>query len=117
MVTLFHKASQPASIKAHTILKQLSANASEYATEDQASDHSHQTTPKRPEFELEVTEEAPTEDQLKNILDYLGPGKASLVIKGAKDDLDAIRKLKASGDSFERPVVCSASFNNTRAQE
>jgi hypothetical protein len=54
-----------------------------------------------------VTEEPPTEDQLRSILEYIGPQKASTIIKGAKDEADAMRKLAASGDSFERPVVCS----------
>jgi hypothetical protein len=48
---------------------------------------------------------------LKNILDYLGPGKAGLVVKGAKDDADALRKVKANADSFERPVVSFTSSN------
>jgi hypothetical protein len=104
VITLFSKAGQPASIRANTLLKQLSATASSSATEDQASDHTSQHN-QRAQFELDVTEEPPTEDQLKNILEYLGAGKAGTVIKGAKDDADAFKRLKANGDSFERPVV------------
>lgn len=113
MITLFSKAGQPASIRAQTLLKQLSATASSTATEDQASDHSEQHK-HRAQFELEVTEAAPTEDQLKSILEYIGSGKAGTLIKGAKDDADAIRKLKANGDSFERPVVGSIQFQFSR---
>jgi hypothetical protein len=85
-------------------LKQASANASETATEDQASDHSAQSHPKRQEFELEITEELPTQDQLKSILEYVGAQKASTIIKGAKDEADAMKKLSA--ENFQRPIVC-----------
>jgi hypothetical protein len=57
-----------------------------------------------------VTEEPPTEDQLRSILEYIGVQKAGTIIKGAKDEADAMRKLAASGDSFERPVVSSSWF-------
>lgn len=104
MITLFSKAGQPASIRTQTLLKQLSATASANATGDQASDHTAQHI-QRSQFELEVTEEPPTEDQLKSILEYLGAGSAGKLIKGAKDNADAVRKLNANGESFERPVV------------
>ena len=93
-------------MKVNTLLKQVSANASEHATEDQASDHSTQSKPNRPEFDLEVTEESPTEDQLKSILEYVGVQKASTIIKGAKDEADAMKKLKENSESFQAPVVC-----------
>jgi hypothetical protein len=58
------------------------------------------------EFELDVTEAPPTGDQLKTILDYLGgPSAAGKVIAGAQNESDAMRRLKADGDSFERPLV------------
>jgi len=57
---------------------------------------------------LDVTEEAPTQDQLKNILDYVGAGKVGEVVKGARDASDAIRKVNESGDNFLRPVVSAA---------
>jgi len=109
VISLFHNAKSPASIRVNTLLKQASANASEYATEDQASDHSAQTQSKRQEFELEVTEEPPTQDQLKSILEYVGAQKASTIIKGARDEADAMRKLKENSESFQRPVVCFTS--------
>ena len=93
-------------MRVNSLLKQASANASEHATEDQASDHSAQSKPNRAEFELEVTEEPPTQDQLKSILEYVGAQKASTIIKGARDEADAMRKLKENSESFQTPVVC-----------
>lgn len=58
------------------------------------------------EFELDVTDAPPTSDQLKNILEYLGgPSAVSKVIKGAQNESDAMKKLEADGEAFERPVV------------
>jgi hypothetical protein len=107
VITLFHKASSPASMRVHALLKQASANASEHATEDQASNHSAQTQPRRPEFELDVMEEPPTEDQLQSILEYIGVHRAGDIISGAKNDSDALKKLQLNKDSFQRPVVWS----------
>lgn len=87
-------------------MKQASAHAHETATEDQASDHSHQNKMvNRDPFELEITESAPTPDQLKNIFEYLGGGKAAQIVKGASSESDALRKVKESGDNFQRPVL------------
>ncbi|PSS21926.1 hypothetical protein M430DRAFT_136655 [Amorphotheca resinae ATCC 22711] len=113
VITLFHKASSPASLRVHALLKQASANATEYATQDQASDHSAQTSPKRQEFELDVTEELPTPDQLNSILDYVGAQKAGTVVAGAKDKEDAIKKMRINKDSFQRPLTVD--WNNGRA--
>jgi len=108
IITLFHKSGTPASTKALTLLKQVSANVSESATEDQASDHSAQTHPKRAEFDLDVNEKAPTPDQLMTILDYVGnPGK---VISGATNVEEAMKKFKQDSESFKRPVVCQHQF-------
>lgn len=92
-------------MRVHTLLKQASANAAEYATEDQASDHSAQTSPKRQEFQLEVTEAAPTPDQLRSILEYMGASKVGSLVTGAKNEADAVRKIKSNEDSFQRPLV------------
>lgn len=92
-------------------MKQASANAAQTSTEDQASDYSPQSNPKREEFELEVTESAPTPDQLRNILDYIGVSKVGSLVTGAKDEADAVRKIKSNEDSFQRPLVCSVSFS------
>lgn len=56
-----------------------------------------------------MQEEPPTEDQLKNIIEYVGTHKISTLVKGAKTELEAFKKLKESGDNFQRPVVCCPS--------
>lgn len=105
IVTLFHKASSPASVRVANLLKQASANATEHATEDQASDHSAQTTPHRAEFELNITEDAPTPDQLQTILQYVGQPAIPSVVKGASNESEALKIFKQSAEAFQRPVV------------
>ncbi|OAG04924.1 uncharacterized protein CC84DRAFT_1165281 [Paraphaeosphaeria sporulosa] len=106
VVTLFHKPSSTASTRVLTLLKQTNAQSVAHATEDQASSHQAQDKAERMEFELDVTEAPPTADQLKSILDYLGgSGAASKVVSGAQDETDAMRRLKADGETFLRPVV------------
>lgn len=106
IITVFHKASSPASTRVVTLLKQVSANATETATEDQASDHTAQSDPKRPEFDLDVTESAPTSDQLRSILEYVGTSNIGSVIAGASTEKDALKKFKEGAENFKRPVVC-----------
>ncbi|KAG6991406.1 hypothetical protein G7Y79_00052g087460 [Physcia stellaris] len=65
----------------------------------------HQNKLQRTEFELNVTEEPPTSDQLRTILEYVGERKASQVIDGAKDTDDAIQKLKENAKKFRAPVT------------
>ncbi|PGH07485.1 hypothetical protein GX51_01786 [Blastomyces parvus] len=125
VITLFHKPSLPASNRVLTLLKQANADAAAAATMDQASDVSPN---RRSEFELNVTEDPPTPDQLKNILDYVGAGVGGDVAKarggaamarpgdlvqGARDRLDALRRLKEDGGRFVRPVVVD--WNNGTA--
>ncbi|KAF2257292.1 hypothetical protein BU26DRAFT_513993 [Trematosphaeria pertusa] len=106
VVTLFHKPSSAASTRVLTVLKQAHAQAVAHSTEDQASSHQAQSKLERMEFELDVTDAPPTSDQLKNILEYLGgPSAVSKVIKGAQNESDAMKKLEADGEAFERPVV------------
>ena len=59
----------------------------------------------RTEFELNVTEDPPTSDQLRTILEYIGAKRAGDVVKGAKNEADAMKKLRESGENFTRPVV------------
>lgn len=92
-------------MRVHALLKQVSAKAAEHATEDQASDYTVQTQPRRAEFELDVTEEPPTEDQLQSILEYIGAHRAGEVVSGAKNESDAVKKLQMNRDSFQRPLV------------
>ena len=105
VITLFHKPALQSSMRVMTLLKQASAHASESATEDQASDHSHQNKSQRSDFDLDITEAPPTEDQFRNILDWVGASKAGELIKGATSPSDAVKKLKENGDNFKRPVV------------
>lgn len=105
VVTLFHKANQPSSVRAHSLLKQLSALASETATVDQASDHSEQNKMQRSEFQLDVTEEPPTTDQLRSIFEYVGEFKCGQLLEGSRNATEAMKILKQSPDSFRRPVV------------
>ncbi|KAI0509609.1 DUF1687-domain-containing protein [Xylaria bambusicola] len=112
IISLFHKAGSPASVRAATVLKQASANATEAATEDQASDHSHQTDPHRASFELNITEDLPTTDQLQTILEYVGKNKISSVIDGAYTERDAHKKYKENAESFQRPLIVD--WNNGR---
>jgi hypothetical protein len=107
VITLFHKASSPASLRVHTVLKQASANASAHATEDRARNAAAKSQPKPQEFELEVTEDPPTEDQLQSILEYIGAHRAGDVISGAKSEPDALKRLQLNRDSFRRPLVLS----------
>jgi len=113
VITLFHKPSLPASTRVLNILKQVSAHASEGATEDQASNHSHQNKIQRSEFELNITEEPPTSDQLRTILEYVGARRIKDIVDGARDEVDAMRLLKEDGKRFRRPVIVD--WNNGRA--
>ncbi|KAH7271541.1 hypothetical protein FSOLCH5_004420 [Fusarium solani] len=109
IVTVFHKASSPASVRVANLLKQVSANATAGATLDQASE----TKPAREQFELNVTEDPPTDDQVKTILEYVGTSGISNIIKGANNEKDALKKFKESKENFIRPVVVD--WNNGKA--
>lgn len=121
-VTLFHSPSLASSTRALTILKQASTAASETATEDQASDYSSHAKQQRGDFELEVTTDLPTSDQLRSILDYISPTsgvggqgekstyRVSEIIRGARDAEDALKLFKEDKESFIRPVVCLPCF-------
>ncbi|ORY18686.1 thioredoxin-like protein [Clohesyomyces aquaticus] len=108
VVTLFHKPSSQPSTRVLTLLKQTHAQAAAHATEDQASSHGTQDKLERTDFELDVTEAPPTGDQLKNILEYLGGSTsdaAAKLVRDARGESDALRKLEQNGDAFQRPVV------------
>lgn len=92
-------------MRVYNLLKQASATATELATKDQASGHSTQTNANRQPFELNITEDPPTPDQLKSILEYVGTQKANAIIRGAKSEADAMKKLKENPENFQRPVV------------
>lgn len=115
IITLFHKASSPASVRVASLLKQASASATETATEDQASDHTVQSNihKRRSEFELNITEDNPTPEQVQSILEYVPKPTISSIIKDATSVEDAMKKFKQSADSFQRPVVVD--WNNGKA--
>ncbi|KAK2597316.1 hypothetical protein QQS21_006090 [Conoideocrella luteorostrata] len=113
IVTVFHKASSPSSTRVTNLVKQISANAQAGATLDQASDHSPQTKASRDPFELNITEDSPTADQLQTILEYVGRGSISKIIKGANDEKDAVKKFRENKESFLRPVTVD--WNNGKA--
>ncbi|MCJ1462946.1 hypothetical protein MMC07_001550 [Pseudocyphellaria aurata] len=112
-ITLFHRPSLPSSLRVLTLLKQAAAHASETATEDQASDHSHQNMVQSNKFELNVTEDPPTSDQLRTILEYVGGTRAKDVVDGAKSEGDAIRTLSGDPSKFNAPVTVD--WNNGKA--
>lgn len=68
---------------------------------------------KREPFELDVTEAAPTEDQLRSIFEYVGQSKIGQVVEGATSVSDAVRKLAQDENAFKRPVVVD--WNQGRA--
>jgi len=105
VIQLFHKAGSPASTKVVNLLKQVSAAASETATEDQVSDHSAQTNNRRDVFELTITEEPPTADQLTTILSYAGDSAIPSVVQGASSVTEALKLFKQNADNLKRPVV------------
>ncbi|BAE62798.1 thioredoxin-like protein [Aspergillus flavus] len=114
-ITLFHSPSAPASQNALKTLQRALA----------AAEAGEPQTTKRGEFQLEVTTEAPTTDQLRNILDYVtadpaGAGSNRVVygveqvVKGARDAEDALKKFKENGaQGIVRPITVD--WTNGRA--
>lgn len=95
-ITLFHKASNPASIRIATLLKQAAGSGA--AVSDKAP-------AKKSDFELNITEEAPTTEQLRTILDYVGKTGVSSIILNAHNETEALKKFKESTDNLNRPLV------------
>ncbi|EGS22964.1 uncharacterized protein CTHT_0014430 [Thermochaetoides thermophila DSM 1495] len=108
VITLFHKASSPTSVRLAAVLQQRSAAATEASTEDK---------PGRPEFKLEITENPPTPEQLQTILEYAGSKRISTIVRGATNQAEALRKFKESPDNFIRPVVVDWNNGQARAGE
>ncbi|KAJ6151226.1 hypothetical protein N7470_007820 [Penicillium chermesinum] len=116
-ITLFHSPPLASSTRALNLLKQASINAAETATEDQASEYSSHAKQQRGEFELEVTANPPTTDQLRSIIEYVSPVsgvggqgdkktyEVSELVKGAKDAEDAVKKFKEDQSRFVRPIT------------
>ena len=87
------------------LLKQASTSAQTSAVNDVSA--------RRDPFELNITEDAPTLDQVQTILQYVGQNGASQVIKGARDDKDAVRKVKENKDNLLRPLVSAMARNSS----
>jgi len=92
-------------VRALALLKQASAAAAET---DQASDQQQ-----RSEFTLDVSENPPTADQLRSILEYVGEARARDVVDGAAGVRDAIQKLELDKKRFKAPVIVD--WNNGKA--
>ncbi|KAL7812347.1 DUF1687 domain-containing protein [Trichoderma aethiopicum] len=109
IITLFHKASSPASVRVANLLKQASASAQANAASDGPI--------RRDPFELNITEDPPTVDQVQTILAYVGENGASQIVKGARDDKDALKKFKENKDNFLRPLTVDWSNGKAVAGE
>ena len=96
VITLFHKPSLQSSTRLLGLLQRASIKA---------SDPGQKVNIKRTEWDLEVTENGPTSDQLRSILEYVGARRAGGIMKGAKDEADAMRRLKARPGDFVWPLV------------
>ena len=67
----------------------------------------------RSEFQLDVTEEPPTTDQLRSIFEYVGEFKCGQLLEGSRNATEAMKILKQSPDSFRRPVVSLTFSDNS----
>lgn len=105
VITLFHSPARPGSTRVLNLLKKISAEASEPPQQTQIPDHNEQSKVQREDFELDITEQPPTGDQLRTILEYVGARRAGDLVKGAKGEGEAMRRLTENGESFTRPVV------------
>lgn len=83
------------------LLKQASAKAS-----------AGSSSGSREQFELNITEDAPTEDQVRTMLEYVGTSGIPSIVKGAQTEKEALKKMKESRENLLRPVVC---LNDTHA--
>ncbi|KAL6871816.1 thioredoxin-like protein [Trichoderma novae-zelandiae] len=97
IITLFHKASSPASVRVANLLKQASVSAQTNDAQDAPA--------RRDPFELNITEDPPTVDQVQTILEYVGQSGVSQVVKGARDDKDALKKFKENKENLLRPLT------------
>ncbi|KAK4192491.1 thioredoxin-like protein [Podospora australis] len=91
IITLYHKASSPSSMRVAALLKKQQTAAIEAG---------------KPEFDLQISEEvAPTPTQVGTILDYLGNNRISSLFEGASNKEDALKVFSQSPDSFKRPTI------------
>lgn len=109
IIQLFSKAGQPDSLKVANLLKQISAASANISAADQPAGQA----PIRDEFELQITEDAPTADQLETIFDYVGAPGIPQVIQGASNRKDAVALFKKNANAFKRPLIVD--WNNGKA--
>lgn len=104
-------------MRALALLKRAFPEASEPApaSAPQVPDTSDQARVQRKNVELEVTEEPPTGDQMRSILEYVGAQRAGDLVKGALGEAEAMRRVRDGGASFVRPVV-SGRFCKVRGE-
>ncbi|KAL7273603.1 hypothetical protein RUND412_003528 [Rhizina undulata] len=111
VLTLFHSPALPASKRILELLHKASTKA-EASTID----------PKKPPkalFELDVVEApgVPTPTQFKSILEFVGKEEVGNILRGAKDEKDAVKILeeggKEAGERLLRPLLVD--WNNGRA--
>src|SRR5215469_12002819 len=105
VITLFHKPSYAPSTRVLNLLKQSRANTAVSSTNNQAAPTSPGASTEREDFELDVQEAPPTEDQLKSILEYAGSQNIGDIVKGAMTEGEALRVLERDKGSFARPLV------------
>ena len=99
MITLFHAPKAASSARVLALLKKAS----------------EEVQPKKA-FQLEVSEAAPTADQARSILEFIGVGRAKDFVSGATDQNSALSILKREGvNSVTRPLVVD--WSNGKAGE
>ena len=98
-------------MKAGQILSRLSAVAAETsnsAGSDSQEGSTSSTGPetlKRQAFQLDITDELPTGDQLQTIMEYSQKANIGSIVQGATTINEAFKKYKENPDNFRRPVV------------
>ncbi|KAK6537776.1 hypothetical protein TWF694_010684 [Orbilia ellipsospora] len=118
ILTLFHSPRSEASNRVLSALKSANTAAEESAAKVSSSTTTTQSTTnndnKKQIFELDVVEGPMTTSQLRSILDYVGDGKVSDIIEGAKGVTDAMKILEGANGSeaLKRPIVVD--WNNGR---
>jgi len=107
IITLFHRAGSPASTRVANLLRQVYANASKTTTLNRAGDAISQTYVRDEPFELNVTEDAPTFDQLRTMLEYAEQSGEEIpkIVEGAGNVIQALKAFENSREVFKRPVV------------
>lgn len=59
----------------------------------------------REPFDLNITEDPPTADQVETILEYVPKADIGQVVSGAETVTEAMRRFKHDAGSFQRPMV------------